>query len=394
MSYRYTPADVEYLTSPDGVAAAADLAATLALTPASLVGDIAAAGKRYGRFGAALVDTVALRRRALAKMPAADAERRLFTDEGLQQATPHLVARHRAVRLTGRRVHDVTCSIGADLAAAACTAELVVGSDLDPVRLLMARHNVPGVEVLRADALTPTTRGTTVVADPARRSDGRRTVDPAALEPSLPGLLETYRGRDLVIKCAPGLHPERLDFEGEAEVVSLDGGVREMCLWSPGLAGPGVRSRATILRSNGFVEQVTDLDPDDCGVGEPGAYVIDPDGAIVRAGLVRHWAKRHGLRQLDPRIAHLTGDAIPPGASGFPFLEMLPMRPKPLRARLRALDCGPLEILVRGADVDPDHLRKHIKPTGSTPLTVVVTRIGSRATALICGAREFAGSLS
>ena len=140
-----------------------------------------------------------------------------------------------------------------------------------------------------------------MVADPARRSDGRRTVDPAALEPSLPGLLETYRGRDLVIKCAPGLHPERLDFEGEAEVVSLDGGVREMCLWSPGLAGPGVRSRATILRSNGFVEQVTDLDPDDCGVGEPGAYVIDPDGAIVRAGLVRTFQKSMAFPELSVR---------------------------------------------------------------------------------------------
>lgn len=401
MSYRYTPADVGFLTSAEGASAAADLAGTLALTLDSLVGDIARAGARYGRWASALVDTVALRRRALAKLPAADAERWLFTDDALQQATSHLVARHRAARLAGRRVHDVTCSIGVDLAAVAHTADLVVGSDLDPVRLLMARHNAPGVDVLRADALTPTTRGTVVLADPARRSGGRRTVDPADLEPSLPGLLETYRGRDLVVKCAPGLHPERLDFDGEAEVVSLDGGVREMCLWSAGLAEPGVSSRATILRSNGFVEQVTDREPDDCGIGgpgggvggpgggagAPGAYVIDPDGAIVRAGLVRHWARRHGLWQLDPRIAHLTGDAIPPGASGFPFLESIPLRPKPLRARLRALDCGPLEILVRGADVDPDQLRKQIKPTGSTPLTVVITRIGSRVTALICGGR-------
>lgn len=390
MSYRYTAADVAYLTSPDGAAALADLDATLGLTSASLVGDIARAGDRYGRWAAALVDTVGLRRRAVAKMPSTDAGRRLFTDDGLQQATPHIVAEHRAVRLAGRRVHDVTCSIGADLSAVAGTAELVVGSDLDPVRLLMARHNVPGVDVLRADALAPTTRGTTVLADPARRTDGRRTVDPSALEPSLPSLLEVYRGRDLVVKCAPGLHPERLDFDGEAEVVSLDGGVREMCLWSRGLAGDGVRSRATVLRSDGFVEQITDSAADDCGVGDPGAFVIDPDGAIVRAGLVRHWAARHGLWQLDPRIAHLTGDSIPHGYSGFPFIEAVALRPKQLRARLRALDCGALEILVRGADTDPDQLRKQIKPSGSTPLALVVTRIGSRVTALICGARRFA----
>ena len=42
----------------------------------------------------------------------------LFTDDALQQATPTVVARHRARRLAGRAVHDVTCSIGAELVGA------------------------------------------------------------------------------------------------------------------------------------------------------------------------------------------------------------------------------------------------------------------------------------
>jgi len=39
-------------------------------------------------------------------------------------------------------IHDVTCSIGTELAALHGTAARVVGSDIDPVRLAMARHNL------------------------------------------------------------------------------------------------------------------------------------------------------------------------------------------------------------------------------------------------------------
>ena len=63
------------------------------------------------------------------------------------------MAGHRARRLAGARVHDVTCSVGAELAALRNTAAQVLGSDLDPVRLAMARNNVGGVDLCRADAL-------------------------------------------------------------------------------------------------------------------------------------------------------------------------------------------------------------------------------------------------
>src|SRR5699024_3499809 len=142
----------------------------------------------------------------------------------------------------------------------------------------------------------------------------------------------TVAARDHVLKCAPGLDTSLLDHRGEVEVVSLDGSVREACLWSEGLSG-GVGRRATVVRTGPagqpgpwgepvitaegvavHVEEVTDGDDDDVDVdGEPERFIVDPDGAVVRAGLVRHWARRHGLRQLDSRIAHLTGARIPAG---------------------------------------------------------------------------------
>ncbi|EUA13962.1 SAM-dependent methyltransferase domain protein [Mycobacterium xenopi 4042] len=49
-----------------------------------------------------------------------------------------------------------------------------------------------------------------------------------------------------------------------------------------------------------------------------------------------------------------------------------------------------MEILVRGVDLDPDALRHRLRLRGSRPLSVVVTRIGSRpagaATAFVCRA--------
>ena len=303
----------------------------------------------------------------------------LFTDEALQQATAGPVAAHRAARLAGAVVHDATCSIGTELAALRSTASFVLGSDVDEVRLAMARHNLPDVALSRADALRAVSRDAVVLLDPARRSDGRRRFDPSAYTPPLDALMETYRGRALMIKCAPGIDfgaVRRLGFDGEIEVTSAGGSVREACLWSAQLAQPGVRRRASVLDRG---EVLTDADPDDCPTGAPGRWIVDPDGAIVRAGLVRHYGARHGLWQLDPDIAYLSGDQLPAGVRGFEILEELPLRERILRQALSAHDCGALEILVRGVDVDPDALRHKLRPRGANPLSLVITRIGSKA---------------
>lgn len=381
MGYGFSAADIAYLASPAGAAALAEVAGR-ELTAASQLADVAAVRRAHGDRAPALVETVRLRRRAAAKL--AGAQEWLFTDDALQQATPTLVARHRAHRLAGRDVHDVTCSIGADLAELARVCPRVVGSDLDPIRLAMARHNVMNTVLVRADALVPCSTGTVIVADPARRAGGKRTHDPDALQPPLSDLLAAYAGRDLAVKCAPGLDFDRLGWAGEVEVVSLDGAVREACLWSPGLSEPGVTRRATVLTGAGEVGTLTDAEPDEIPERAPGEWIIDPDGAVVRAGLVRHYAARYGLWQLDPRIAYLTGDTVPAGVRGFRILDRLEFREKTLRAELRRLDCGALEILVRGVDVDPDVLRRRLKPSGSQPYTLVITRIGRTATAFLC----------
>ncbi|MCV7155392.1 class I SAM-dependent methyltransferase [Mycobacterium pyrenivorans] len=377
--------DVRYLRSDAG-RLALDEVARHRLAGPTLIADIASARAQFGERSAVLVETVMLRRKAAAKF--ADAAGWLFTDEALQQATAGPVAEHRAQRLAGAVVHDATCSIGTELAALRNRAAYVVGSDLDPVRLAMARHNVPDVPLCRADALRPVTADAVVVVDPARRSGSRRRFDPRAYLPPLDELLEVLRDRDHVVKCAPGVDfgvLGELGFEGEVEITSLAGSVREACLWSRRFTEALVRRRATMLDT---AEQVTDADPDDCPVAAAGRWIVDPDGAVVRAGLVRHYAARHGMWQLDADIAYLSGDRLPDGVRGFEVLDQVAFSERHLRQALSARGVGAVEILVRGVDVDPDALRSRLRLRGSAHLSVVITRLGSgaasRVTAFLC----------
>ncbi|QKT07822.1 class I SAM-dependent methyltransferase [Gordonia sp. X0973] len=387
-----TTDDVAFLRSRLGVKALEN-ASALELKPDTLIGDVAALRARYGERAPALAETVHCRRRAAGRL--VDPQHWLLTDEALQQATASVVAAARAAeiarRFPGAVVHDVTCSVGAELVelAAADGIGAVIGSDLDPVRLAMAAHNVDGATLLRADALTPVSTADVLLADPARRRGGSRTFRIEDLSPPLLDVLTTYAGRPLAVKCAPGLDygtlRARFGFDGQVQITSLDGWVREACLWTE--LDDGISQRATVLRTSGGAvrtEEVTDRDPDDTRVGPSGRWIVDPDGAIVRAGLVRHWATRHGLWQLDPKIAYLTGDSIPPGERGFAVLEQVPMKEKALRKALADRDCGSLEILVRGVDVDPDQLRKRLRLKGKAPLALVITRIGSRGVAFVC----------
>lgn len=162
--------DVAYLGGDEGRRALAEIA-ELSLSDAGRVADIASVRERFGDRTAVLVETTLLRRRARTKF--ADASSWLFTDDAMQQATAEPVALHRAQRLAGMRVHDVTCSVGAELAALIPRAESVLGSDLDRVRLAMAHNNVPDAALVLADALVPVSRDTVVLADPGRRAGAR-----------------------------------------------------------------------------------------------------------------------------------------------------------------------------------------------------------------------------
>lgn len=402
MAYGFTEDDARYLAS--GAADAALAAASgFALTPASLIGDLTRLKALAGDHHGAVAETAMLRRKAHSRWGSGggvDWSAWLFTDEALQQAAPPPVAAHRARRVAGaalaaglRAVHDLTCSVGADLVAlAAADADRpVLGSDLDPVRLLMAAHNVASAGsnamLLRADARTVSRRGTLRYADPARRDSAGRRITSADTIPSVAELDAADPANPPVLRLPPGIDYGTLARPGEIEIVSWRGAVREAVSWPEPFAA--ATRRATVLAGDGSIgEQFTDLDEPETDVIPARRFLIDPDPAIVRAHLVQQYAARHALGRLDEHLAYLTGDAAPEGRRAFEILDSAPYSEKTVRGWVRRDAVGSLEIKQRGTPLNPDELRRRVKPTGDRHVdrTLIVARIGRSPRAFWCRA--------
>lgn len=335
---------------------------------------------------AAAVTQHHLRRRASAKF-GADAQHLYFTPDALEQATRAPVAAHRAARLAGlgaTAVVDLGCGIGGDLIACARAGMAVRGIERDPVRAAIARANLAalGLEgtVEEGDATTTDLRPDEVAfVDPARRDGAGRTFRLDALVPSWDFVGSLLRGR-AVAKVMPGIAHDAVPPGVQPEWVSDGGDLVEACLWGAGFDVAEGR-RATVLPSGetltarGTVPQV----------GAVLSHLVEPDDAVIRAGLVAELADDLSGRLLDPHIAWITTDspeATPLGRT-FRVETELPFREKQLRAALRDLDIGTLTIKKRGVDIVPERLVARLKLTGSRTATVVMTRADGEGRAFL-----------
>jgi SAM-dependent methyltransferase len=338
---------------------------------------------------AAALTQVDLRARAVAKF-GDDAARMYFTPDGLEQATRARVASHRAARIALSRpssVLDLGCGIGGDLLALARAGMTVAGVDRDELRVEVARANLSAlalggaVQVASADDVDPSGFGV-VFADPARRNARGRVFDVDGWSPPWPFVLSLLQ-RPSCVKVAPGI-PHSLVPDGvEAEWVSDAGEVKEAALWSPQLAA--ARRRATVIRGGGLVTLTDDDDPGAATVRPVGRCLYEPDGAVVRAGLVTAVAAGVNGGLVDEHIAYVTSDDAfsTPLARSYEVLEELPYKERPLRAALRARGVGRLTIKKRGVDVVPDELRRRLALRGDAEATLVMTRVAGKGTALL-----------
>lgn len=343
---------------------------------------------------AAALTQLDLRARAVAKF-GDDAARMWFTPDGLEQSTRVAVANHRAARmaLAAGTVIDLGCGIGGDLVAFARAGLTAAGVDLDPMRVAIARANLAalglGGAAEVADATTVAHQGFDVAfADPARRGGRGRTFDPDAWTPPWT-FVEELLARDSCVKTAPGLPHELIPEGVEAEWVSDHGEVKEAVLWSGSLAS--TRRRATVIGDGGLATLTDEDDPglggldrldqqrgldQRVGVRDIGEFLYEPDGAVIRAGLVTAVAAGVSGGLLDEHIAYVTSDRSfhTPFARSYRVVEELPYREKQLRAALRERGVGRLTIKKRGVDVTPEALRKRLQLKGDAEATIVLTR--------------------
>ncbi len=343
----------------------------------------------------AVVGQARLRVRARAKF-GAFADGLLFTPAGLEQATRMPVAALHAGRFRSagvERVADLGCGIGGDALAFAGAGLRVLAVDADEVTAALAAYNLspfrPDVEVRHARAedveLAP---GDAVWLDPARRTAGHAEtsrVGPGDYAPPPEWAFTLAAARATGIKLGPAFDREAIPAGAEAQWVSADGTVVELALWFGALARPGVKRAALVLQDGAAHELTATTDAEDAPVRGLGAFVHEPDGAVIRARLIGDVARSLDAGMLAPRIAYLTGDtpATSPFVSTFRVRETLPADPGRLAKALRERGIGTLEIKKRGVDVDPAALRRRLKLRGDEAATLLLTRVGARRLAVL-----------
>ncbi|MEU5095779.1 class I SAM-dependent methyltransferase [Streptomyces sp. NPDC020996] len=331
-----------------------------------------------------------LRQRAAAKFGAADARRMFFTPNGVEQSTRASVAAYRAGRLRElgvTSVADLCCGIGGDAVALARAGIRVLAVDRDPVTAAAARANADAlglaelIEVRQADVTEVDTAGwDAVFVDPARRGGRGRVFDPEAYSPPLSWAVGAARtAPHAALKVAPGIPHEAVPADAEAEWISDGGDVKEAVLWfgtEPGAV------RATLLPGPRTLHGRGLPDPPVRAVGR---YLYEPDGAVIRAHLVAEVAEELDGGLIDPTIAYVTADRLRPTPYAVPYeiTDRLPFNVKKLKALLREREVGTLTVKKRGSAVEPEELRRKVKPQGPNAATVFLTRVAGAPTMLV-----------
>ena len=334
-----------------------------------------------------------LRTRARAKFGQADDM--WFTRDGLEQATSESIAAYRASRFSGSPdIADLCCGIGGDLLALAGEANeaRILAVDRDPLHLHIAALNagVTGVgsrvSFVEADVQTVALGDRIAVfIDPARRTEqGRLSLGQS--EPPLEWCVDLADGdRAVGIKCAPGLDHDRVRVGWEFEAIALGTDLKEAVLWSPSLARS--RASATII-AGAEIHRLIPIPGDQVPARVPteGETLLDPNPAVTRSGLVEDLARSIDAVKIDDRIGFLLAPepVITPFARSLPIVASLPWNERLLRARLRELGAGAIDIRRRGLAGDVDAITKRLRGRGDTPYTIAMTRVLGQPWALVC----------
>jgi hypothetical protein len=436
--------DPAILLTPPGQ----ELLARLAAEPDA--GSLAVAERLRREYPADLVATAMAQRelRLTAAAKFSRAAQMLFTRAGYEQSSSEAVARYRAGRLAdASRIADLCCGIGGDLialaapsappsaplsAAASPAVTEVLAVDRDETHARLALHNAAvygGAEHVTAVVAdvrdVPLAGIDAVFIDPARRSGSAtasahdahhahpaRRFRAGTSEPPLDWCLAlTSQVEAVCIKAAPGIPVELIPPDWEAEFIAEARDLKEAVLWSPSLAsaprGAHGPRRATVLapstarhaphtplanpaasREDPAPHTLVANEGDPVPLREPREYLLDPNPAVTRAGLVEDLARdlARDIAKIDPQIAFLTLDADvrTPFARTLRVLHSAPWHEKQFAKRLRELDVGAVDIRRRGLAGDVDQIRRRLKLAGRTRATIVITRVNDKPWGLIC----------
>ncbi len=375
---------VEFLLSPEGE----KLLEQVKSLQGSFLTRVTSLRKHYpAGVASAALELLELRDRAARKFSRAD--RMFFTREALEQSSGEAISTYRARRYAqDSRVLDLACGIGGDTIGLAKRC-FVTAVDRDPVRIAMAHRNLEvygladRVTFICSDVTEVPLNADAAFLDPSRREHGRRVTNLAQISPSIEFIHRLVDAiPDTAIKLSPGTDYQELEsLHGEIEFISESGECKEALVWFGGLK-MAVR-RATVLPS---AESLISESVGPVPVGEPKAYVYEPEPCVIRAHLVEQLAVRIGAAKIDEQIAFLTSDRLAetPFADSYRVLDSIPFNLKAVNRRLRDMDAGRVIVKKRGVPYDPREIEHRLKLSGSREYILILTRVSDRPYALIC----------
>lgn len=301
--------------------------------------------------------------------------------EALEQATHERVAAyHASLFPEGVLVADMTVGIGADLIALAARGP-VIGFELDEERAEYARHNLAVYgkqgEVRAEDSVDWMAQKGEVqyaFADPARRVEGRRTLQLEEFAPNPLTLADLFSRLKLgIIKLTPMLSDEALRGLGaRVDFLSFGNECREALVLLGSEAEPGIF--AVHVESG---ERLAAGYPP-LAVEEPSEYLYDADPAAVRAHGLGTLCDQFDLHPLGDSNGYLTGSALiqSPWLRSYRVLYQGKADVKTTKRALRDLDAATPEFKQRGAGLDLIKERQTYTMSGSRAVSIAVWKNG------------------
>ena len=299
-----------------------------------------------------------------------EADQLFLTADALAQASSTEVAAfHARCFAECESVLDTCCGVGRDALALAAAGKRVVAVDTDPARLVFARANarVLGLEekirFVCADVTTLTDSKEIehcdgAFFDPARRDGHTRfSADSERYQPPLSFLqsLQT-RHKIVVAKLSPALHEDTLaSLGGQLLFLSEERTCKEACIVLGGEAGP---ARALLLPSGESYERGEEPFMAD----ELGAYLLDPDPGVIRAGALGALADACQASLIASTDMYLTAAEPSSRAAvrSYKIRVALPYRDRTLGRWLREQGIGRLVVKKRHYPKEPEAVHKEL----------------------------------
>jgi hypothetical protein len=248
------------------------------------------------------------------------------------------------------------------------------------------------VEAACADVTRLRLKGDAAFFDPSRRADSGRTRRGDRYSPPLEFYQQVRRSiPDLAAKVSPAIPDVELESAmadgGRIEFVSVGRECREAVIWF-GSIGP-TPARSASLADAGITLAASE-EPELAPISPPGAWILDPDPAVVRADLIPELCREIGAWQLDSELAYLSAESRPrsPFVRSYRLIEWLGPAIKPLKARLRTLGLRATVVKRRGTAIDPEDAVRRLDTGEGQPATVIFGRVEGRPAAFICGMLE------